>query len=430
MADISALAAKIRHGIYWRVKRLPPFRQINHEKMLRERDYLLTKTFPQVYLKYSQQPIDPKKVIFVENRSGEVTDNFLPLLEDLKRDGSFTVHVHLLQEFTVLRREFNRNCARLAADCATAAYVFLNDTCPAISCLPMREGTTVVQLWHGCGAFKRFGHSTLLSKFGPTQKSLEKHPVYGYGNLSYVTVSSPEVAWAYEEAMELADKKTQIVATGVSRTDRFFDKEFEASAVEKVHACFPPSRGKKILLFAPTFRGRVNWASTPDFRRFDLNALHKAIGGEYVVLIKQHPFLLPGRCPKVPAHLSNFAKDVTNDLSIDELICAADVLISDYSSLIFEYSLFSRPMLFYAWDLKQYFDWRGFYYDYNELTPGPVCTTMDELIECLVRLEEQFDEKEVIAFRNKFMSACDGHATERIEQLVFGRSLKETELTQ
>ena len=108
----------------------------------------------------------------------------------------------------------------------------------------------------------------------------------------------------------------------------------------------------------------------------------------------------------------------TKELDIDKLLCVSDVCISDYSSLIFEYSLFERPMIFFAYDLDEYFDWRGFYYNYDELTPGPIVKTTEEIIDYIQHLDTRFNPSQVRAFREKFMSACDGHATDRILELV------------
>ena len=441
MAGVGSNIRKTARKIYRNVRWAPAARQIFDVVALKRRDHLLDKAYPDLYRKYSTRPVNPKKVIFVENNSREISDSFTAILDDLKKDGSYTVHVHFLEELTAGREGFSYNCARLAADAATAAYIFLNDYSNVISCLPLREETKVIQLWHACGAFKKFGHSTLQLKFGQTAKQQEKHPVYGYGNLDYVTVSSADIAWAYTEAMQLEDKKTQVVATGISRTDRFFDPAFRESSVRQVRERYPGTVGKKIVLYAPTFRGRIQVAATPDYTQFDLKALQQRFGNEFYVLVKHHPFVSEGRRPKMPeemagvyagnaagAHAGNvqgaFASDVTDTLSIETLLCAADVVITDYSSLIFEYSLMNRPMIFYSYDLDSYYDWRGFYYDYDEMTPGPVCRTMDELIEALAHVEEQFNQEQMAAFREKFMGACDGHATERIEKLMFGQSLR------
>ena len=99
---------------------------------------------------------------------------------------------------------------------------------------------------------------------------------------------------------------------------------------------------------------------------------------------------------------------------IDWLLTIADVRISDYSSIVFEYSPFGRPMVFFAYDKDDYDDWRGFYYDYDEMTPGPVLKTTGEVIDCIANAAERFDPAQVEAFCQKFMGACDGHATERI----------------
>ena len=135
--------------------------------------------------------------------------------------------------------------------------------------------------------------------------------------------------------------------------------------------------------------------------------------------MKHHP--LVRKRPKISEELlNNFAVDFTDDMSIESLICVSDICISDYSSLIFEYSLFERPMIFLAHDLETFFDWRGFYYDYDELTPGPIFSTNEEIIDYISNIDSRFNKQEVIDFRNKFMSACDGHATERIIETTFG----------
>jgi len=113
-------------------------------------------------------------------------------------------------------------------------------------------------------------------------------------------------------------------------------------------------------------------------------------------------------------HKGRFAEDVSDIFDIDELLCVSDLCISDYSSLVFEYSLFQRPILFFAYDLEDYIDWRGFYYDYEELTPGPVVRTTEEIITCIQNQEECFEFEKIRAFKQKFMSACDGKATARI----------------
>ena len=368
--------------------------------------------FPLGYKHYIKgKKIKRKKAVFVEVRFDEITDSFRLVYDRMKADG-FDVHEQFIENIKPGKWGYIKRCLRMLEDISDAHYVFLNDACNVTSCIPLRKGTKIYQLWHACGAFKKFGMSTAELIFGDNRKSLEKYP--NYGNLSYVTVSSPEVIWAYEEAMNLKDTKTQVVATGVSRTDVFYDQHFIEQSKAAVYSVCPASENKKIILYAPTFRGRVAKAESPDC--LDIPAMKRALGDEYVLLIKHHPFVK--QPPVVPEDCADFAMDVTKSLEIDQLLCASDVCVSDYSSLIFEYSLFERPMIFFAYDLDDYFDWRGFYYNYDELTPGPVVKETEEIIDYIRHLDTRFDQAQVHAFKEKFMSSCDGHATDRIMALV------------
>ena len=368
--------------------------------------------FPLGYKYYIKgKKIKRKKAVFVEVRFDEITDSFRLVYDRMKADG-FDVHEQFIENIKPGKWGYIKRCLRMLEDISDAHYVFLNDACNVTSCIPLRKGTKIYQLWHACGAFKKFGMSTAELIFGDNRKTLEKYP--NYGNLSYVTVSSPEVIWAYEEAMNLKDTKTQVVATGVSRTDVFYDQHFVEQSKAAVYSVCPAAENKKIILYAPTFRGRVAKAESPDC--LDIPAMKRALGDEYVLLIKHHPFVK--QPPVVPEDCADFAMDVTKSLKIDQLLCASDVCVSDYSSLIFEYSLFERPMIFFAYDLDDYFDWRGFYYNYDELTPGPVVKETEEIIDYIRHLDARFDQAQVHAFKEKFMSSCDGHATDRIMALV------------
>ena len=372
--------------------------------------------FPLGYKHYSQgKKIKRKKAVFVEVRFDEITDSFRLVYDRMKADG-FDVHEQFIENIKPGKWGYIKRCLRMLEDISDAHYVFLNDACNVTSCIPLRKGTKIYQLWHACGAFKKFGMSTAELIFGDNRKTLEKYP--NYGNLSYVTVSSPEVIWAYEEAMNLKDTKTQVVATGVSRTDVFYDQHFIEQSKAAVYSVCPAAENKKIILYAPTFRGRVAKAESPDC--LDIPAMKRALGDEYVLLIKHHPFVK--QPPVVPEDCADFAMDVTKSLEIDQLLCASDVCVSDYSSLIFEYSLFERPMIFFAYDLDDYFDWRGFYYNYDELTPGPVVKETEEIIDYIRHLDARFDQAQVHAFKEKFMSSCDGHATDRIMALVYAET--------
>lgn len=380
--------------------------------------YTLHVLYPSVYKKNAKKPVDENKVVFVELRQPKLSNSFQVLYNDLKENYTFDIHEHYLRTTFVSKEEHRQRCKEMIKDIADAKYIFLNEASNVISSVNMRKETIHTQLWHGCGAFKKFGMSTADLIFGDNRKTMLKYPFNK--NYTHVTVSSPEVVWAYEEAMNIQHEDNIIKPIGISRTDVFFDEKFIEDAKKHLYELMPESKGKKVILYAPTFRGRVAKAASPTC--FDVEQFYQAFSNEYVLVMKHHP--LVRKRPEIPEEFKDFAVDFTDAMSIEELICVSDICISDYSSLVFEYSLFERPMIFYAYDLDEYFDWRGFYYDYFELAPGPICKTNEEMIDYIQNLDTRFEKDKVVAFKNKFMSSCDGNATKRIEELVFEDALK------
>lgn len=371
--------------------------------------------FPYTYKKAAKKPVDPNKIVFIELRMSKLSNSFKVIFDELVSKYDYDVHTHFLLSGTGRKYQYLTRCIDMLRDIATAKYVFMNEGSNCIGSIDLRKETKLTQLWHGCGAFKKFGLSTADLIFGESRKQQLAHPFNK--NYSLVTISSPEVSWAYEEAMNLSEHKEVIQATGSSRTDVFYDEKFIKNAYETLYDIVPEARGKKIILYAPTFRGRVAKATTS--RMFNLKMFYDNLGDDYFILFKHHPHAK--KLPIVPREYASFAMDVTKLMDIEDLLCVSDICITDYSSLVFEYSLFEKPIIFFAYDLDTYFDWRGFYYDYYEMSPGPVCTTNLEMIDYIKHLDERFDKQRVKDFRYKFMRSCDGHSTERILDTVIGK---------
>ena len=411
------MIAKITHGFAWRGRKVKrKVRRIlakPRKWMIKIYKYMtLKKLYPSTYRKYAQNPVKENKIVFLEVRLQELTDNFQRIYTALQKKGGYELVICHIGDGLLSRKEQYHNSLAALKEIADAKYVFINDSSSLISCIPLRKETKIIQTWHACGAFKKFGFSTAEKKFGGTREQLLKYPLHK--NFSIVTVSSPEVVWAYAEAFNMNDRKQDILPTGISRTDVFYDQDAIRAAYEKIHKLMPSSRKKKVILYAPTYRGRVAKAYSPE--KMDLQLMHQELGEEYGIVFKHHPFVK--KRPQVPEELKEFAVDMTDDMAIEELLMVSDICISDYSSLVFEFSLFERPMIFFAYDLDEYFDWRGFYYPYEEMAPGPICKETEEMIDYIKHLDTKFDKQQVIAFKEKFMSACDGHATERILELL------------
>ena len=131
--------------------------------------------FPSVYKKAMKQPVDEKKVVFVEVRSLEITNSFKVIYDKLDNEYDFDIHTHFLGETKVKKSQYLKNCINMLKDIATAKYVFLNDASNCIGSIKkLRPETQIIQLWHGCGAFKKFGLSTADLIFGEDRKEKKK----------------------------------------------------------------------------------------------------------------------------------------------------------------------------------------------------------------------------------------------------------------
>ncbi len=369
---------------------------------------------PLFYRICARKPVIENRVLFVEMSSSALSNSLQAAFDMVDHDFGYEARFVSLHAKRTSFARYQANCLYLVWLAAQSKHIFYCEGSKPIACLPLRSETSVVQLWHGCGAFKKFGMSTADKLFGDGRSELEKRPLYA--NADLVAISSPEVKWAYAEAMSLPADTNVIQPTGISRTDVLLDPEFANWAKRQVTSIVPQIRGKRIVLYAPTFRGKVGSAEAPD--QLDIALMAEELGDTHVLLIKHHPHVR--KLPAIPESCRNFAYDVTRDLPIEALMVVSDVCISDYSSLVFEYSLFGKPMAFFAYDLEEYGDWRGFYYDYDELTPGPVLKTTAELVGFIRKTKDGGSSLSgsIAAFRNRFMASCDGSSTQRLCEMA------------
>lgn len=287
---------------------------------------------------------------------------------------------------------------------ARAGYVVICDNfLPVASCRKRKE-TTVIQLWHACGSYKKFGYDT-------PDDIPANYKGNVFQNINLVTVSAAACEAPFASAMRLP--RECVRALGVSRTDEYFSDAWRASCREKFYQTYPEAAGKKIALWAPTFRGNPG-----DPQKIDLNVemLQQKLGDEWLVLTRVHP------------HMMKKYGEKNCSITTEYLFPVTDMLIADYSSLIYEYLLFGKPVVMYVPDLEQYRRTRGFYMDIAEI-PGPMVLDEAELPEAICREYGEFEQEEIKGeisgtrkrFLERYMGGCDGHATERIAAYMRSR---------
>lgn len=282
-------------------------------------------------------------------------------------------------------------------------FIFVDDFHPTVNKVKFRKTQEIIQVWHAVGAFKTIGYSRIGKKGGPFFDST------GHRNYTKVYVSSSSIIPIYAEAFGIDESK--VISTGVPRTDILFDKLYEERIKCKMKKELPIINGKKVVLFAPTFRGDGHRSAYYPFGNINFKSLanycrdHNA-----VVLFKMHPFIKEKI--NIPKENEDYFKDISEYREINDVLFIADVLISDYSSLIYEFASFKRPMLFYAFDLENYILTRDFYEPYEFFVPGKIVRSFDELINALEN--EDFESEKVAKFLDKHFQYQDGLASQRL----------------
>ena len=288
---------------------------------------------------------------------------------------------------------------------ASSRLVIVDDYFFPIYPVKKRPGVTIVQVWHACGAFKRFGRATLEAEWGADQTFLEWVPIHS--NYDLTLVSSASIAPIYAEAFG-QPVETISAAFGIPRTDALLPSPRRDAAERAVRERLGLRDGRTTILYAPTFRGAdLKGAAAPEL--LDIAALYRALGSEYRLILRLHPFVKSAM--RIPPEVGDFVVDASAEPDVNEVMLAGDILVSDYSSIIFEYALLNRPMAFLAPDLAAYERERGFFFDYRTGVPGPVMEETEQLARWIQA--KQFDLQRVRAFAAASFDVMDGRATER-----------------
>ena len=372
---------------------------------------LLTKYYFQFYSrKYARtHEVEKNTVLFLSDVRGEIGGN-MKFVADWLPDT-----YEIRSDFKADRRDprGKERFLEMIRNMTTCEYILLEDYFRYISFMDVRPGQQICQLWHGAGAYKKFG----FSREGNSEH-IKIHP--GYRKYAKAITSADAIRPCYAEAFDISLDKVQ--ATGIPRTDIFFDEEYIQKTREELYEEYPYLKGKKVILFAPTYRGiRANDAAY-DFEQIQPDLFYEQLGDEYIFLFKWHPATYNNlKREEISAYdlekYDGFFRDFSQERDINDLLLITDVLITDYSSVIFDYLLVDKPIVYYAYDLEDYQGGRGLYFPFEEYVYGIVARKQDELINA-IKAEDMCEEKRS-AFRKKFMEACDGHSTGKTCKLIF-----------
>jgi teichoic acid glycerol-phosphate primase len=290
---------------------------------------------------------------------------------------------------------------------ATSRVVFVDNYYGFLANVKFKKEVQCIQLWHAAGAIKKFGLQD-PSIQDRSQRALKRFKSV-YNNFNNVIVGSEAMADIFKSAFGLDENR--ILRTGIPRTDIFFNDKVKTDTINKLYNKYPFLKDKKVVLYAPTYRDN-------DLEDFSLNLnfteLYNKLDNSYVILLKLHPAVK--NKITIPNDLKEFVYDFSSYKNLNELLFISDLLITDYSSIPFEYSTLNKPIIFYLYDIEYYQKARGLWENYLEFLPGPIAYTTDEVLNLLK--EAKFDYQRIQLFCKKWNEYSKGDSSKNIVKLI------------
>lgn len=339
--------------------------------------------------------IDKFKITFISYKEDKLKGNFLKVSKVLESYKKYNLNYILIKYENNLigNIKYFINCIKQVYYINTSHVVVLDYNNYVVSHFK-KKGVKVLQIWHASGAIKKFGNDIKRD--------------YKIKNYDYVIASSEKWKKPYSTAFNIDE--SNILITGIPKIDNLFSKKVINSSRRKMIVKYPFIKGKKVILFAPTFRGDP--IKDIKYQPINLEYIKNKLGKEYVIIYKMHPWF--GN--KI---ISNDEEIINgNNESISELFSITDYLITDYSAILFDFTIMNKPIVLYSPDLEEYKATRGMYIDYENTVPAPICNTEDEVIQAIKN--NIFDIKKIQRFRDTYFKYQDTNSTKRVCDLIRG----------
>lgn len=362
-------------------------------------------------------PVDKNLIVFESGVGKQYADSPRKIYEKILEDKLPYKKVWIVNKGVHFRDPDTLKVKRLSPSyyyyLAKAGYWVNNQNFP--SYINKSKETTYLQTWHGTPLKKMLFD---IEQVQGRQEGYVERVSGAIKNWDYLISPSAYATKAFRSAFHY---EGDVLEVGYPRNDLFYQDGLTEIA-GRVREKLQLPTDKKVILYAPTFRdNQTNGANKFTFEiPFDLEAMKEKLGDEYILLLRLHVVI--SNKFKVPEELSDFVYNVSSYSDIQELLTISDVLVTDYSSVMFDYANLKRPILFYVYDFEEYRDnTRGFYMDFEQEAPGPLLQTSDELINALHDIDQvQHDyEGKYQQFYDRYCYLEDGHATDRVVEKVF-----------
>lgn len=278
-----------------------------------------------------------------------------------------------------------------------------------------REGQVFLETWHGTPLKKLFFDIEEVMSANP----LNKLQIYEKSRDWDYLISPNRFSTDVFESCFMFDRD-KIIETGYPRNDPMHSDHIEED-MEKIKEKLNLPKDKKIILYAPTWRDDEFYGSGKyKFTlKLDLQKMQEELSDDYIVILRTHYYIAD---ILDISEFEGFAYNFSKYPDIVDLYLVSDILITDYSSVFFDYAGLKRPMLFFTYDIAKYRDTlRGFYFDIEKEVPGPLLFTTDEIIDSIKNIDDvtvAYKEK-YEQFYEKFCSLENGTSAKKVTDIVF-----------
>ena len=351
--------------------------------------YVKHKIYGALFSLFKIFPISKNRITFIVDSNESFKGNLDYIKREFERRGDFEYNFFYKDKLSFSAFK----------NLATSRYVFLNDNFFPIAFMNFKKDTIVTQLWHAPGASKKFGASVDPDSIEILKKISE--------NTDYLIVSSKNIEDNYSEAFQIP--KDKIKALGLPRADYYFENHDIDGLKSDFFDRYGVSNDKKIILYAPTFRDEEKYNNVFDY--LDLERFNDALGDEYVLALRLHPKIRDFYSGDISAKGDYI--DCSDYPSEQELLLISDILITDYSSIMIEFAMLNKPVVFFTYDFDSYMaNERGFYFDFKSTVPGPVVDESNQLINTIKN--KDFNESRLSKFVRTQFDEIDGKSSERV----------------
>ncbi len=349
---------------------------------------------------------DNSKYVYEEMRRRNIGAEAVVLYK-----GKSSLHFSSYQDVTLIPFETINVLDQLKSiyHLATSKYIFVDNYFGFLAETNFKPEVECIQLWHASGAIKKFGlqDESIKTRGQKAQQRFLKV----YEKFDRVIVGSDIMATFFKDAFNLSNEK--ILRTGIPRTDFFFDKKHQRDVISNFYLKYPMLKTKKKILYAPTYRDN----ELEDFKlKLELEKMQNQLGEEFVLLLRLHPAVknTVDYSQVYPGFVYNFS---TEEFTINELLLMTDILITDYSSIPYDFSILGKPMIFFAYDLEKYKKERGLWDQYETMLPGPVVTGTKEIIDTIEK--NRFNLAEIETYSKRWNKYSVGSSSANLVDYLF-----------